>query len=211
MTIKTEGIHSGEFLLSEANGSRSREVVVITAGSGRLAAGTLIAQLTAANALTPTAKAGNTGNGTVGAVTVTSAAASGTYSLTITEAAANGGTFELTDPSGQFVGEGQVGQSFTGGGITFTLSDGATDFVVGDGFTLAVKASLGEWTAYDDDGTDDGRRTADGILYAPVDATLVDVKATAVVRDAEVIERLLTGLDDNGAADLAALGIVIRP
>ena len=211
MTIKTEGIHSGEFLLSEANGSRSREVVVITAGSGRLAAGTLIAQLTAANALTPTAKAGNTGNGTVGAVTVTSAAASGTYSLTITEAAANGGTFELTDPAGQFVGEGQVGQPFTGGGITFTLSDGSTDFVVGDGFTLAVKASLGEWTAYDDDGTDDGRRTADGILYAPVDATLVDVKATAVVRDAEVIERLLTGLDDNGAADLAALGIVIRP
>lgn len=211
MTIKTEGIHAGEFLLSEANGSRSREVVVITAGSGRLNSGTLISQLTAANALTPTAKAGNTGNGTVGAVTVTSAAASGTYSLSITEAAANGGIFELTDPAGQVVGEGQVGQPFTGGGLTFTLADGSTDFVVGDGFSLAVKASLGEWTAYDDDGTDDGRRTADGILYTPVDATLVDVKATAVLRDAEVIERLLTGLDENGAADLAALGIVIRP
>ncbi|HCR1243654.1 TPA: head decoration protein, partial [Pseudomonas aeruginosa] len=32
MTIKTEGVHAGEFLLSEANGSRSRENIVITAG-----------------------------------------------------------------------------------------------------------------------------------------------------------------------------------
>lgn len=211
MTIKTEGIHPGEFLLSEANGSRSREVVVITAGSGLLQAGTLISQLTAANALTPTAKAGNTGNGAIGSVVVTSAAASGTHVLTIVEASANGGVFEVYDPAGQFVGEGNVGQPFVGGGLTFTLSDGSTDFVVGDGFTLAVKASLGEWTAYDDDGTDDGRRTADGILYASVDASVVDVEATAVLRDAEVIERLLTGLDANGAADLAGLGIVIRP
>ncbi|SDH49414.1 head decoration protein [Pseudomonas panipatensis] len=211
MTIKTEGIHPGEFLLSEANGTRSREVVVITAGSGLLRAGTLISQLTAANALTPTAKAGNTGNGTIGSVVVTSAAASGPHVLTIVEAAANGGVFEVYDPSGQFVGEGHVGQAFIGGGLTFTLGDGSTDFVVGDGFTLAVKASLGEWTAYDDDGTDDGRRTADGILYASVDASVVDVEATAVLRDAEVIERLLTGLDVNGAADLAGLGIVIRP
>lgn len=211
MTIKTEGIHPGEFLLSEANGYRSRDVVVICAGSGLLSAGTLIAQLTAANALTPTAKAGNTGNGTISAVVVTSGAASGTYVLTITEAAANGGVFEVTSPAGQVVGEGHVGQPFTGGGMTFTLGDGSTDFVVGDGFTLAVKGNLGEWTAYDDDGTDDGRRTADGILFASVDATLADVKATAVVRDCEVIERLLTGLDNPGAADLSALGIVIRP
>ncbi|WP_228770478.1 head decoration protein [Pseudomonas aeruginosa] len=47
MTIKTEGVHAGEFLLSEANGSRSRENIVITAGSGRLVAGTLIAPITA--------------------------------------------------------------------------------------------------------------------------------------------------------------------
>ncbi|MEW3606451.1 head decoration protein [Pseudomonas aeruginosa] len=59
MTIKTEGVHAGEFLLSEANGSRSRENIVITAGSGRLVAGTLIAPITAANALSATAAAGN--------------------------------------------------------------------------------------------------------------------------------------------------------
>ena len=37
------------------------------------------------------------------------------------------------------------------------------------------------------------------------------LRAVAVVRDAEVIERLLTGLDTNGRADLLAKGIIIRP
>lgn len=211
MTIKTEGVYPGEFLLSEANGTRSREEVVMAAGSGILKAGTVIALITAANALTPTADAGNTGNGTVGSVTVTGAAISGPYILTIAETAANGGKFELVDPTGALVGEGTVGQAFTGGGLTFTLSDGSTDFAVGDGFTLTVKANLGEYTAYDDDGTDDGRRAASGILFASVDASVNDVRAVGVMRDAEVIERLLSGLDTNGRADLLAKGFVIRP
>lgn len=208
--IKTEGVYTGEFLLSEANGTRSREEVVIAAGSGILKAGTLIALISAANALTSVAAPGNTGNGTIGSVTVTSAAASGGYSLTITEAAANGSKFELVGPGGAVIGEGTVGQAFTGGGLTFTLGDGATDFARGDFFTLTVLANLGEYTAYDDDGTDDGRRAASGILFASVDATVNDVRAVGVMRDAEVIESLLTGLDTNGRADLLAKGIVIR-
>ena len=211
MTIKTVGVHAGEFLHSEANGSRSREEVVICAGSGRLAAGTLIALITAANALTPTAKPGNTGNGVIGSVTVSSSAYSGIYTLKITEAAANGGKFELQDTDGYPIGEGVVGQPYSGNGLAFTLSDGSADFVVGDSFTLNVKANLGEHTVYDDDGTDDGRRAATGILFAPVDATLHDVRAVSVVRDAEVVGRLLTGLDSNGRADLLAKGVIIRP
>lgn len=211
MHIKTEGVHAGEFLLSEASGTRSREEVVIAAGSGILKAGTLIALITAANALTPAAVAGNTGNGTVGSASVTSQAISGVYVLTITAAAANGGKFEVVDPLGAVIGKGTVGQAFTAGGLTFTLSDGSTDFAKGDAFNLTVKANLGEYTAYDDDGTDDGRRAASGILYAPIDATENDVRAVGVMRDAEVVERLLTGLDANGRADLKALGIIIRP
>ncbi|HCF7389619.1 TPA: head decoration protein, partial [Pseudomonas aeruginosa] len=156
------------------------------------------------------AAAGNTGDGTVGATVVTSAAISGTYVLEITEAGANGGKFEVVDPQGRQVGTGQVGQAFTGGGIGFTLSDGAADFVVGDRFNLQVLAGLGEWTPYDDDGADDGRRAAGGILFGPVDATDTDVKAVAVVRDAEVIVSLLTGLDAAGEADLKALGLILR-
>ena len=211
MTIKIEGVHAGEFLLSEANGTRSREEVVISAGNGIVAAGTLIAKITAANAAVPTAKAGNVGNGVLGAITVGSPAITGTYVLAMTAASANGGAFSLVDPTGREVGSGTVGVAFTGGGLTFTLADGAVDFAVNDGFTIAVNANLGEWAPYDDDGANDGRRAASGILFAPIDATLNDVRAVAVVRDAEVIEGLLTGLDVAGEADLTALGIVIRP
>lgn len=211
MSIKTEGVHAGEFLLSEANGARSRENIVIVTGAGKLAAGTLLAMITAANAMVPTAAGGNTGNGTIGSIAIASDAVSGTYLLTITEAAANGGTFEVTSSSGAVIGTGEVGVAFEAAGIGFTLADGSTDFAEGDAFTLAVTANLGEYVAYDDDGTDDGRRTASAILYGPVDATDVDAMAVGVVRDAEVTERLLTGLDANGRADLSALGIVIRP
>ncbi|MDF5999588.1 head decoration protein [Pseudomonas aeruginosa] len=182
MTIKTEGVHAGEFLLSEANGSLQPRKHRHHRRLRPAAAGTLIASITAANALSATAAAGNTGDGTVGATVVTSAAISGTYVLEITEAGANGGKFEVVDPQGHQVGTGQVGQTFTGGGIGFTLSDGATDFVVGDRFNLQVLAGLGEWTPYDDDGADDGRRAAGGILFGPVDATDADVKAVAVVQ-----------------------------
>ncbi|HCA24843.1 MAG TPA: head decoration protein [Pseudomonas sp.] len=211
MSIKTEGVHAGEFLLSEANGARSRENIVIVTGAGKLAAGTLLAMITAANAMVPTAAGGNTGNGTIGSIAISSEAVSGTYLLTITEAAANGGTFEVTSSSGAVIGTGEVGVAFEAAGIGFTLADGSTDFAEGDAFTLAVTANLDEYVPYDDDGTDDGRRTASAILYGPVDATDVDVMAVGIVRDAEVTERLLTGLDANGRADLSALGIVIRP
>ena len=40
MSIKTEGVHAGEFLLSEANGSRSRANIVVAAGAGIVLAGT---------------------------------------------------------------------------------------------------------------------------------------------------------------------------
>jgi len=211
MSIKTEGAHAGEFLLSEANGTRSRSEVVITAGAGILAAGTLIAMITAANASTASADAGNTGNGVMGALTTASAAVSGAYVLTVTKALAAGGTFGLVDPLGVTVGAGSVGTAFNGGGLQFTLAAGATDFIVGDVFTIAVIAALGEYRPYDAAGTDDGRRAASGILYAPVDASVNDIRAVAVVRDAEVVERLLVGLDAAGAAELLALGIVIHP
>lgn len=211
MTIKIEGVHAGEFLLSEANGTRSREEVIISAGSGKVAAGTLIAKITSANAAVPTVKAGNAGNGTLGSFVVGSPAITGSYLLTITAAAANGGTFSVVDPTGREIGVGTVGVAFAAAGLGFTLADGSVDFAVNDGFTIAVNANLGEWAPYDDDGANDGRRAASGILFAPVDATINDVRGVGVVRDAEVIERLLTGLDAAGKADLVALGIVIRP
>lgn len=210
MTTLHESNHTGEFLLSEANGNRSRDTAVINATAGKLVSGTILAVLTAANAGTVTAVPGNTGNGTFGSVTVDSEAITGTYSVVITEAAAGAGVFTVTDPTGSVVGSGEVAVAFAAGGLSFTIAAGATDFAEGDGWTIAVKAGLGELVPYDDDGTDDGRRTATAILYTAVDATESDAAAAVIVRDAEVAAARLTGLDDAARADLLALGIIVR-
>lgn len=46
MTTLTEGMHAGEFLVSEANGTRSREIATLTSGQD-LEAGTVVATVSA--------------------------------------------------------------------------------------------------------------------------------------------------------------------
>jgi hypothetical protein len=210
MTVLTQRPKAGAHIISEANGTLSRERIVVNATAGILAAGTVLAALTAANAATATAAGGNTGNGTVSAITIANDAITGNYTIEITAAAANAGDFVVTDPFGTEVGTGTVGVAFTGGGVAFTLGDGSTDFEVGDAFTLAVNAGVGEYVAYDNDGTDDGRRAASAILYAEVDATTEDAPGVAHVRMCEVNGAELTGLDDDAVADLRQLGIIVR-
>lgn len=216
--MKNEPIRAGEFLISEANGSLSRESVTINATAGKLAAGTLVAKITSANAATATPGT-NTGDAAMGTVTASNSATTGTYSVVITKADGGAGKpaeFTVTDPLGT-TASGKAGTEFSKLGITFTITDGAgTDpgvndkAAVGDSWSIAVAEGQGEWTAYDDDGTDDGRRAAGGILYAPVNATTADRQGVIIARLAEVDAALLTGLDDNGKADLAALNIIVR-
>lgn len=210
MTVITKGPRTAAHVLSEASGSRSREAIVINATAGKLAAGTVLAKITSANAASATADSGNTGNGTIGTITVANTAITGNYVLTITAEGANAGTFALVDPLGAQVGTGTVGAAFSGGGLSFTLADGTSDWDVDDFITIAVNAGLGEWVAYDDDGTNDGRRAATGVLYESVDATESDAHAVAHVRDCELSEAELTGLDAAGKADLLALGVIVR-
>lgn len=47
MTALVEGKHTGEFLLSEGNGTISREEVTIAAAAGALSAGTVVGKITA--------------------------------------------------------------------------------------------------------------------------------------------------------------------
>lgn len=46
MTVFTEGKHPGEGILSEANGQRSREAVIIAAGQGLIAPMTVLGRVT---------------------------------------------------------------------------------------------------------------------------------------------------------------------
>ncbi len=97
---------------------------------------------TAAVAATGTsaAVAGNTGNGTITATPSTGAGCKGgVYRVTCIVAATDAGDFLVTDPDGLVVGVATVGSAFTKH-LTFTITDGATDFAIGDQFTITVAA-----------------------------------------------------------------------
>lgn len=99
---------------------------------------------------------GNTGNGTLtlDAVTpVLAGAKEGVYTVRLTAAAANGGTWTVEDPDGNVIGEVNVGQTFSDD-VKFTTADGGVDFIVGDGFDITVSAQEGRgrfvgWTIRD--------------------------------------------------------------
>ena len=181
MSKVTQGRLAGAHVISEANGTLSRELVVITGAA--LVAGQVLGKITHAGA-TAAAYAGNTGTGTVGAITVGAGVKAGAYRLTIIEPAADSGRFSLEDPEGVEVGVGTVGVAFSGGGLSFTLSD-ATDFVAGDGFTITVAEGNLKYVAHDPALTN-GAEVAAAVLYDSVDASLADKKAVVHVRLAEV-------------------------
>lgn len=169
-----------------------------------------------ASAAYSTAYTGNTGNGAMGAITVSAGAQAGDYKLTITSPGTNIGNFIVEGPDGKFVGQGDVAAAFSAGGLAFTLADGSTDFVAGDGFTITVAAGSGKYKPYDDDNTD-GSDTARAIAYSEVDATSADVKCVVVARQAEVKLSALQWATTNdatdkanGLADLATLNIIAR-
>lgn len=286
MTTLTEGTHSGEFLVSEANGTLSRESVTVAAGAGVVTAGMVLGKRThadvaavvtgsiattvltvtavtsgklsvgqtisgsgvtaatkitalgtgiggtgtytvdtsqtassttiTATAASSAAFAGNTGNGAMGAITVSAGAKAGAYKLTITEPGTDIGNFIVEGPDGVMVGQGDVAAAFSAGGLAFTLADGSTDFVAGDGFTITVAAGDGKYVPYDDDNTD-GSEVADAIAYEEVDATSADKACVVIVRNAEVKNSALQWASTNdatdktnGLADLVAKNIVAR-
>jgi hypothetical protein len=286
MTTLTEGTHAGEFIVSEAEGTLSRDSVTVEAGAGVITAGMVLGKRTkaadaavvtgsiattvltvtavtsgalsvgqtisgsgvtaatkitalgtgtggigtytvdtsqtassttiTATAASSAAYAGNTGNGAMGAITVSAGAMVGDYKLTITSPGTNVGNFIVEGPDGKFVGQGDVAAAFSAGGLAFTLADGSTDFVAGDGFTITVAAGSLKYKPYADSNTD-GSNTAAAIAYAEVDATSADVSCVVIARQAEVKLSALqwAAANDatakaNGLADLAAHNIIAR-
>lgn len=160
------------------------EEIVLLDEEGALEPGTVLGRVIDGGTQTvaaAVAAAGNTGNGTVGSLTGDAGAEAGTYQIVFIEPGADAGKFQVEDPSGNIVGTGTVGVAFNGP-INFTVADGATDFVSGDRFTIAVSyASGSKYAAFDQDGTD-GREIAAGILFHAADSTDGDVKTVATVR-----------------------------
>lgn len=192
----------------------SRDQVVVLANTtirpnapvGRITLGTA----------TPTAGAGNTGNGTCGAVTVGAGALPGVYRVLFIEPITNLGTFMVEDPNGRIVGRGFVGTAFSGGGLGFTIADGATDFVAGDQFLITVAAGNGKFVPLDPAATN-GAAVCAGVSYEGVKTAASADGPGVVIRRLARLNRdeidwgtLDAGQITTAIADLAALGIIVE-
>lgn len=214
MTTLTENPHTGEFIVSEAPGTRSRAQILLTAASALVKAGTVLGVVETGTATmtvgTPYSGTGATvGNGTISAATADAGAMEGTWQLECTATGATG-KFKVIKPDGTIDGILTIGTPYDGTrSINISVADGANDWLVGDIIPITVQYLDGEsilkYEAYDQDGTD-GSQIAGGILYAAKTGTAGGVDAVAVVRDAEVNGNVLTWPSDI-TADEKALAI----
>lgn len=182
---------------------RTRKVVLL-AGAVYLAASVL--GVVALGAAASAVKAGgNTGNGTFvldGATPVLARAQVGIYTLRCVAAAANGGTFRLEDPEGRVLGDfaiagGAGGTAVVSEHIKGTLTDGATDFIVGDGFDVTVSAGAKvnglDKAKLAAAASTDGSQEPSLVLAYDVDATAGDTEAIVYESGDFVREQLIFG------------------
>lgn len=186
------------------------DTVTLT-GAAALARGAVLGPVV--TAATAVAAAGtNTGNGVMGAVTAAGLAQEGVYQLRLTKAVANAGDFEVIDPRGVLVGVGSVGVAYNAGGLSFTLADGATDFVVGDTFAITVSALTTKYKLSTAAATD-GSEVPEVILADAADPSGGDV-SVGVYRMGEVNARSLVlgaGHTTTGVkAHLARRGLFVK-
>lgn len=215
----TETNHAVGFLVSEANGMRSRENIVVLGGAGTartLVAGQALSKFFVGTAVSAIG-AGNVGDGAMGSITVNVRAKTGVYTLVCIEPGTDAGKFLLISPTGEAIGVVTVASAFTSTHLSFTLADGATDFASGDKFLITVTEGASTWVAFDQDLTT-GEQFVDGILRADTTAPVsVDTPAVAYVRDCEVNGGEIVWPSDISVAEQAEaeaqlrnLGIIVR-
>lgn len=207
----TEGRHPAEFIVSEANGRRSRDVVTVASGAGVLVPGTVLGKLARGDATAAAKSGGNTGDATISAVTLGAGAKVGVYTVRHTTAT----NFDVFDPDGFKLTSGTAGSAYDND-VGFTITAGSTPMVAGDGFDITVAAGSGKFVMYDQD-ADDGSEVAAGVLMYGVDATSADVDVTALVRDAELNGGELVwpaditeGETTTAVGQLADAGLIVR-
>lgn len=173
MTTYNEGTRSAAFQTDTfvpdrlIAGDRAIRAEKKTLATGTLSRGDIVGLVI--GSAVAAAAAGNTGNGTMSAVTLGANAKAGVYQLICIEPAANAGVFEIEDPDGVIIGRATVAVAFAGA-IAFTISDGATDFIAGDRFTVTVAAG-GTNVLKCVAAATDGSQIPWGIVATPADAT----------------------------------------
>lgn len=145
MATATEGKYAGEYLAgSQADLGYINDDVVVLFGQS-LAPGDVVGKVSIAGiGRVSVATVVGTGDGTASLVTAGPLAQVGNYVATCTTAATHGGVFTVVAPDGSTVGTltmtGGTGatSAFRSKHINFSITDGSTDFIVGDAFTFVV-------------------------------------------------------------------------
>jgi hypothetical protein len=118
-----------------------RKVITLNlASETELSAFTVLGKTYINGAGAAVADSGNTGDGLMGAITVADGTTPDLYTLTVISESSDAGGFEVRNSSGALIGTGTVAAAFSGGGLSFTLADGAEDFDTGDKFYITVTA-----------------------------------------------------------------------
>jgi len=183
MTTFTQAVPPTAFILSEANGQRSRENFLVSLGK-TLTAGE-VAKVENAVSLATTAHIHTNTVMDVLAAT-TNLVVGDVYAVTGTGIPA-GTTFTYT------------------GASAGTLSQAATGTSTGVTFTFTKPLGVGPWLVIGD--------TPAGVSLYAVDSTAAAVQGSFIARDAEVNLKLLAfpdGSDADVISDLAGLGIICR-
>ena len=189
--VQIEPRHAGAFMVSEAPGRQSRDRFVVALNQS-LAAGQVVGKTAVVSQVTSSAAAdgSNTGNGVItldATAPVAAGAKNGVYRAVNELVATNSGEFVVYDPDGIEIGRVAVAATFSNQ-IKFVIADGATDFAIGDAFSITVGIEETDYqiVAYNPAGTDGSQRAA-GILWEGVTTDGTNLGAGVVItRAAEV-------------------------
>lgn len=113
--------------------------------------------------------------------------------------------------TGEFLGEMALGTGYHCDEITVSSGE-----KLAAGTVLGKVTLSGEYVAFDNAGTDDGRRTAAAILVGAVDASAGDTKGVALMRGPVIVNKndltWASGVDANeqAAALVTLLGLGIK-
>lgn len=150
---------------------------------------------------------GNTGNGTFvldEATPVRPGAKPGVYTLRCIAAATNAGTFALMDPDGFALGQYTI-TGGAGGTVTIdndikgVLTDGSTDFAVGDGFDVTVAAGSDKYVLSASAAVD-GSADPVAVLAEDADASEGDAVAPVFFSGEFAADRMIFGTGHTAAS-----------
>lgn len=189
---------------------------VLLAGDGAVRTVALGAVLGMALFGTPTSDAtGNTGNGAMSGLGLKANAQLGDYSIECISATTDAAVFAVFDPNGKRMSDAATDVAYDNGEIAFTIADGATDFIVGDIFTVTVPVGTRKVTAIDFSAVDGSQRACGIVTLSATAPDGVDARVSVLKRGPAVINSVdltwpsgaTSGQKAQALAELAALDI----